>query len=148
MTPAAVIAEARRWIGTPYHHRASVFGAGVDCARMPIAVYSAVGIFPWYDPGEYTPDWFLHQREERYLEQVRRWGDEANLLRPGYFCVWQFGYCYAHGGIVTEWPWVVHAYAPNEAVEEGNASLESDWTTLRSGRPRPMLVFRPRGLQE
>ena len=28
---ARALAEARRWIGTPYQHQASVLGAGCDC---------------------------------------------------------------------------------------------------------------------
>ena len=36
---AAVVAEARSWIGTPYHHAADVKGHGVDCAMLLIRVY-------------------------------------------------------------------------------------------------------------
>jgi cell wall-associated NlpC family hydrolase len=31
---AAVVAEARSWLGTPFHHQGRVKAAGVDCA-MP-----------------------------------------------------------------------------------------------------------------
>ena len=41
---AAVCSEARRWIGTPWHHRQRALGAGVDCAHLLIAVYAACGL--------------------------------------------------------------------------------------------------------
>ena len=31
---SAVVAEARRWIGTPYVHQASSFQAGCDCLGL------------------------------------------------------------------------------------------------------------------
>lgn len=34
----AVIAEAREWVGTPYHHQAAVKGVGCDCGGLIRAV--------------------------------------------------------------------------------------------------------------
>ena len=31
---AAVVAAAREWIGTPYHHMADIKGVGCDCAML------------------------------------------------------------------------------------------------------------------
>lgn len=54
---AAIIAEARRWIGTPYRHQASLFGIGCDCLGLVRGVWRAV-IGPEPEaPGAYTPDW-------------------------------------------------------------------------------------------
>ena len=33
-TRAAVVAHARAWIGTPYHHQASHIGVGTDCLGL------------------------------------------------------------------------------------------------------------------
>lgn len=41
---AEIIAEARTWIGTPFHHQASRKHAGVDCGQLVIAVGHALGI--------------------------------------------------------------------------------------------------------
>ena len=41
---AAVITEARTWIGTRFHHNAAVKGSGVDCARLVAAVYTDCGV--------------------------------------------------------------------------------------------------------
>lgn len=38
-----VIAEARRWIGTPYHHQAAVLGVGCDCVGLIVGVGKAFG---------------------------------------------------------------------------------------------------------
>ena len=67
LTRAAVVAEARSWIGTPYHHAADVKGHGVDCAMLLVRVYCDLGLIEPFDPRPYTRDWFLHRSEERYL---------------------------------------------------------------------------------
>ena len=119
---AAVLAEAVRWVGTPYHHGAAVRGAGVDCARLLIEVYAETGQIERFDPGEYPPDWHLHRSEERYVETILRYAREhtpADLRRIGIGDVlaWRFGRCFAHGGIYVGDGFVVHAYAPSRIVE-------------------------------
>jgi cell wall-associated NlpC family hydrolase len=44
MTREQLLAEARTWIGTPFHHRGRVKGAGVDCGGLVVAVAGACGI--------------------------------------------------------------------------------------------------------
>ncbi|PYE86923.1 NlpC/P60 family putative phage cell wall peptidase [Phyllobacterium leguminum] len=39
---AIIVAEARRWIGTPYHHQASTHGAGCDCVGLVRGVWRAL----------------------------------------------------------------------------------------------------------
>ena len=147
-TRDAVVREARTWIGTPYHHRAAVKGAGVDCARLLIEVYAAAGVFEGFDPGDYPPDWFLHRDEERYVETILRFADEFDPhdqpILPADVVVWKFGRTFSHGGIVTAWPTIVHAFGLYAAVDETDVRgtlLE----TLRDGQPRAMRAFRPRG---
>lgn len=43
----AIVEEARRWAGTPYHHQARLKGVGVDCAGLIIGVGAALGIMPF-----------------------------------------------------------------------------------------------------
>jgi NlpC/P60 family putative phage cell wall peptidase len=58
-------AEARRWIGTPYCHQASVRGAGADCLGLLRGVWRAViGPEP-QRPGPYCADWSEVSGEER-----------------------------------------------------------------------------------
>jgi NlpC/P60 family putative phage cell wall peptidase len=42
MTRADIIAEAASWIGTPYHHQASLKGVGADCLGLVRGVWRGV----------------------------------------------------------------------------------------------------------
>lgn len=53
-TRAQVVAEARSWIGTPYHHQGRVKGVGADCAGLLIGVARALGLSA-YDIDGYAP---------------------------------------------------------------------------------------------
>lgn len=44
--PEAFIAEARRWIGTPYHHQAARRRVGCDCIGLIKGVAAATGTCP------------------------------------------------------------------------------------------------------
>lgn len=41
-----VLAEARAWLGTPFHHQAMRRGQGVDCASLVAGVGLALGLMP------------------------------------------------------------------------------------------------------
>lgn len=43
---ARIVAEARLWMGTPYHHQASLCGVGVDCVGLIRGVGHATGALP------------------------------------------------------------------------------------------------------
>ena len=67
MRRADILAEARRWIGTPYRHQASVCGAGCDCLGLVRGIWrNLIGPEPMLVPA-YTPDWFDRQGEETLL---------------------------------------------------------------------------------
>jgi cell wall-associated NlpC family hydrolase len=114
---AAVIAEAKTWLRTPYHHRAHVKGGGVDCAYLLIEVYHACGLIPSIDPGEYPPDWMMHREEERYLGWVKKFAHEVETPRPGDIALYHVGRCFAHGAIVVDWPTIIHAYIREKNVQ-------------------------------
>lgn len=146
---AAVVAEARSWIGTPYHHRARVKGAGVDCAQILVGVFSAPGValIPALTIPHYPPDWHLNRAAERYLGTILEMareipGDPA----PGDVVLFRFGRCFAHGGIVVEWPRIVHAWAPAHRVVEGNVAHDSALSHIGErgpelGHERPRRFF-------
>lgn len=53
MDAQRIITEARRWVGTPYHHQGRV-SAGIDCAGLIIVVGRALGFFaPDFDVTHY-----------------------------------------------------------------------------------------------
>jgi NlpC/P60 family putative phage cell wall peptidase len=97
----AIVAEARRWLRTPYRHQANVLGVGVDCAMLPVEVFKALGLLPAeLDPRPYATDWHLHRSEEKYLGWVERYGVKVETPEPGDLALFRFGRCLSHGGIV------------------------------------------------
>lgn len=113
---AAVVAEARTWLGTPYHHAAGVKRAGVDCAFLLIRVYAAVGLIETFDPRPYPADWHLHRDQERYLGWVHQYARPVPAPLPGDIVLFKFGRCVSHGAIVVDWPTVIHAYRSEGVV--------------------------------
>lgn len=105
-----VIAEARRWLKTPYQHRQHLMGVGVDCAWLLIEVYFVAGLMPMIDPGAYAQDWHLHRSEERYLHWLELYGQQIETPQAGDVAVWQFGRTFSHGAIVLSEHQVIHAY--------------------------------------
>lgn len=119
---AAVVAAARSWRRTPYHHASAVKGAGVDCAFLLIEAFSEAGVIERFTPDPYPPDWHLHRSEELYVQTIERFASEfdwrQHTPQPGDIVVWKYGRTFSHGGIVSEWPNVVHAFAPYRMVDE------------------------------
>lgn len=115
MTPEqriAVVAEAMRWLGTPFHHQQRVRGAGVDCVNLLAAVYHAAGVVEELRFDYYPPDWHLHRDEPKFLAGLERYADRIPVIEalPGDIAMFRYGRHSAHGAIVTAWPTVVHAW--------------------------------------
>lgn len=110
-TRAALVAEAKSWLRTPWHHRAHVKGVGVDCAQFPLAVYATAGLVEWFDTGDYPRDWHLHRDEQRYLQVVQRFTREIDAAeaKPGDVFLCRIGRVFSHGGLVVDWPQGIHA---------------------------------------
>jgi cell wall-associated NlpC family hydrolase len=117
----AVVREALSWLGTPYHANADIKGAGCDCGMLLVRVYVDCGLIAPFDPRPYPNQWHLHQRAERYMDIVKtlsREMDQGIEPGPGDIVLFHYGHCYAHGGIVTRWPEVVHAMGPSPIQRE------------------------------
>ena len=72
ITRARILALAREWIGTPYHHQASARGAGTDCIGLVRGIYRALyGREAEALPG-YSRDWAEAQGRETLIEAARR----------------------------------------------------------------------------
>lgn len=72
MAEPIVVAEARRWLGTPYHHQASCRGVGCDCLGLVRGVYAAVIGDATETPPPYTPDWAVTGGRDVLLEAAAR----------------------------------------------------------------------------
>lgn len=125
---AAVVAAARSWIGTPYHHAADVKGAGCDCAMLLVRIYCDLGLVEPFDPRPYPRDWMLHRDEERYLSFLLARARQIVEPSEGDVIVFRYGRCFSHGGIVTRARplTIVHAFAPARAVIEDDVERNAE----------------------
>lgn len=121
---ARVVAEARRWIGTPYHPGADIHSVGVDCGMLLVRVFVDTGLVPPFDPRPYPQDWHIHRDDERYLGFLFGRTREVAGPEPGDIVMFRQGRAYSHGGIVTaaEPLTLVHAFSPAQAVIEESVS--------------------------
>lgn len=70
---AAIVAEARGWIGTPYRHQASLKGIGCDCLGLVRGVWRGlIGPEPEKVP-VYAPDWAEATRLDSFAEAAGRY---------------------------------------------------------------------------
>lgn len=110
-TRERVIREAEAWLGTPFHHRAAVKGAGVDCAQFLIEVYSRAGLVPRIDVGHYPPDWHLSRDDSRFATWVDAYALPTGEPKKGDIALFRFGRTFSHGAIVVDWPTrVIHSF--------------------------------------
>lgn len=147
---AAVVAAARAWLGTPYHHRAMVRGAGADCATLLVAAFTDAGLVSGVTLPPYSIQWNINADDEVYLRTIGGFlhpvtspPDRPPL--PGDVVMWKFGRTVAHGAIVTQWPEVIHALS-EVGVLLDDAVANRQLSTIgapeaHAGRPRPRFFF-------
>lgn len=140
MTERAV-GIARRWIGTPYVHQASVRGAGADCLGLVRGVWRALyGSEPEPVP-PYSADWGETGRDEllmagalRHLIALPQGAEE----QPGQVLLFRMreGAIAKHLGILAETgarASFVHAYDRHGVIE---SPFGSPWRARVVGRFR------------
>jgi NlpC/P60 family putative phage cell wall peptidase len=121
--PQALVAEARRWVGTPYRHGASLAGVGCDCLGLVRGVWRAVyGAEPEPVP-PYSPDWaeaggreVLRDTAARHMAEIGL--DEADAGDLLLFR-WRDGAPAKHCGIATGDGRMVHAHDGAAVAEVG-----------------------------
>lgn len=114
MTRAQIVAEARRWIGTPYQHQASLIGVGADCLGLVRGVWRAcIGPEP-EATGPYSPDWAEATGQERLLEAGLKYFTPValNAEKPGDVLLfrWRENLPAKHLAILTAPGFMVHAH--------------------------------------
>jgi NlpC/P60 family putative phage cell wall peptidase len=71
-TRNAIVQAARRWIGTPYQHQASLIHVGCDCLGLIRGVWrEIIGPEPEAAP-PYSPDWSEANGSETLASAARR----------------------------------------------------------------------------
>jgi len=83
VTRDLIVATARNWVGTPYHHQAAVRGAGCDCLGMIRGVYRELYGSEPEQPPPYTPTWGDYSAEELMLGAARRHLVEVASVHKG-----------------------------------------------------------------
>jgi len=112
---AAIVTEAKTWLGTPYRGWSAVKGAGVDCGQILYAVYHALAFIPTIElPKDYSLQVSQHRASTEYLLIVDRFFREIpeEEVKPGDLVVYKIGLAYAHAALIVEWPrYVIQAEA-------------------------------------
>jgi len=117
----ALVAAARRWIGTPYCHQASLIGAGCDCLGLIRGLWREFyGAEPEAIP-PYAPDWAEASGLEAMIDAGRRHLAPVPLAAaaPGdvIFFRWRSDLPAKHAGVLTTPDRFVHAYEGAAVVE-------------------------------
>lgn len=116
-----IVRLARAWIGTPYHHQASVRGVGADCLGLLRGLWRDLYGQDAELPPAYTRDWAeAHGREEllagasRHLQRIPVCG-----MRPGDVLVFRLREASPakHVGVLATDTTFVHAVEGASACE-------------------------------
>lgn len=110
-----IIEETRKWIDTPYHHKARVCGVGVDCAMLVLAIGYRVGLVTkeqFDNPPDYSVHWHLHNNKELLIEILNNYGCiEIPIMeaQAGDILTFKYGRTTSHLGILINESQIVHA---------------------------------------
>lgn len=131
---ARVVAAARAWTGTPYHHQASAKGIGTDCLGLVRGVYRTLyGREAAPVPG-YTRDWAEAARRETLLEAARQYLREVDRAQATKGDVlifrWRDGVAAKHAAVLTSDNLMIHAV---EGAPVCEVTLSSWWRRRIAG---------------
>lgn len=110
-TREAALIEARRWIGTPYRHQASVCGAGADCLGLIRGVWRALnGAEP--EPLPPYPARWDAGGADLLMQAAERWLIPVGEAEPGDVLLFRLkpGLPARHCGILSTPDTLIHAY--------------------------------------
>lgn len=132
-----VVCEARRWIGTPYRHQASVLGAGCDCLGLIRGIWRARHGGEPEAVRPYAPDWSEAEGAERLLEGAARHlvPVVTGNISAGEVLVFRIkrSGVAKHIGVATGADGFIHSYSGKGVVE---TPLSAVWAARIAGRFR------------
>lgn len=136
MSPEAIVAAARGWVGTPYRHRAATRGAGCDCLGLLVGVLRDQGVAP-PDLPLYGADWRDAEGREALTALATRWLVPATGPEAGQVVLFRSGRSEAprHCGVMVAADRFVHA-------QEGFGVVEANLTEGWQRRVAGMFVLR------
>ena len=108
-----IVTLARTWIGTPYHHQASVPQVGCDCLGLVRGVYRQyTGLDPETPPA-YSRDWAESTGVETMLAAAGRHLTPVPLdaISPGHVLIFRLrsGFVAKHAAILATPTTMIHA---------------------------------------
>jgi len=118
---SAVVAAAREWLGTPFHHQGRLKGVGVDCVGVVIGVAKELGI------SDFDVDGYGHRPDSREMERLARKllaEVPADAVRLGDVLLIEVDSQPQHLAFVTP-AGMLHAYAPLRCVVEHR--IDASW---------------------
>jgi NlpC/P60 family putative phage cell wall peptidase len=142
----AIVREARAWVGTPFHHQASLKGVGCDCIGLIAGVARAFGMreaMRWQTDSRFQgygtlpmPSKLLFACDE-YMDQIA-----VAAALPGDVLLLKLRMMKQpmHFGILSDRlpRYIFHAYEPAGKVVENR--IDEKWqTTLRAYRLRGVM---------
>lgn len=109
-----VVVAARRWLGTPYQHQASLSGIGCDCLGLLRGVWREVQGPEPEAPEPYSPAWAELADGDPLLDAATRHlvPRAAQEILPGTVLVfrWRTSVAAKHCGIATAHNRFIHAH--------------------------------------
>jgi NlpC/P60 family putative phage cell wall peptidase len=121
VTRDEIVAAARAWIGTPYHHQASVRGVGADCLGLVRGIWRDLYGDDAEVPPAYSKDWAEANNREAMLEAASRHLKPipATAIAAGDVIVFRLrqGFVAKHAAIVASASTMIHAMEGTAASE-------------------------------
>ncbi|MCC6919416.1 MAG: C40 family peptidase [Alphaproteobacteria bacterium] len=118
---AHAVDAARRWIGTPYRHRASLMGAGADCLGVVRGVWRMLCGAEAEMPPAYAPLWAETGAGEALRDGLARHmrALPVEAAQAGDVMLFRFapGAAAKHAAVLSGGGRMVHAYAGRGVVE-------------------------------
>ncbi|MEZ5923917.1 MAG: NlpC/P60 family protein [Hyphomicrobiaceae bacterium] len=123
-----IVRIARSWIGTPYHHQASLKGSGADCIGLVRGIWRELfGREPEVPPA-YSGDWSEATGQETMLAVASRHlvPVPVELIRQGDVLVFRLraGAVAKHVAIVSDLGRMIHA---QEGVPVAEVNIGPGW---------------------
>lgn len=131
---ARVLELARGWLGTPYHHRASVRQAGCDCIGLIAGLWRELYATEPQSAGPYTGDWAEATGNEALLEAANRHLQPIPpaQARPGDILIFRLrqNAVAKHAAILVSATHMIHA---QEGVPVSQVALSPWWRRRIAG---------------
>ncbi len=123
-----VLSSARSWLGTPYHHGASLKSVGCDCFGLVRGIYEDLTGIKVEPSSVYSQSW-LRDKDNKYKlkENLDFMGEEVSNCFPGDILIFAMGDFYVHCGIFAG-DTFIHCYEDVRKVVE--MSYTDKWKGL------------------